>query len=102
MFRGESFVLSTTGPGLVSRTLAEYPDARDQVKVLFPEDVCDPNSWHCFGTYGVHLHGGRWHKPKGFVRGRLKRLWETTTRKALLKESLKRGRKRSLEFRGSS
>lgn len=102
MFRGESFVFNTTGPGLVSRTLAEYPGASDQVKVLFPEDVCDPNSWHCFGAYGVHLQGGTWRKRKGFVRGRLKRLWETTTRKALLKESLKRGGKRSLEFKSSS
>ena len=42
MFRDEHFVLATTGPGLVSRTLAEYPGACDQVKVLFPEDVCDP------------------------------------------------------------
>ena len=42
MFRDEYFVLATTGPGLVSRTLAEYPGACDQVKVLFPEDVCDP------------------------------------------------------------
>ncbi len=102
MFRDESFVFNTTGPGLVSRTLAEYPGACDQVKVLFPENVCDPNSWHCFGAYGVHLHGGGWHKRKGFVRGRLERLWDTTTRKARLKESLKRGGKRSLEFNSSS
>jgi hypothetical protein len=37
MFRSEEFVLATTGPGLVSRTLAEYPGAGEQVKVLFPE-----------------------------------------------------------------
>jgi hypothetical protein len=102
MFRRESFVFNTTGPGLVSRTLAEYPGACDQVKVLFPEDVCDPNSWYCFGAYGVHLRDGTWRKRKGFVRGRLRRLWEATTRKALLKESLKRGGKRSLEFKSSS
>ena len=101
MFRGEFFVFDTTGPGLVSRTLAEYPEARAQVKVLFPEDVCDPSSWHCFGAYGVHLQGGTWRKRKGFVRGRLKRLWESTTRKALLRKSLKRGGKRSLEFKSS-
>ena len=99
MFRREFFVFDTTGPGLVSRTLAEYPGACHQVKVLFPEDVCEPNSWHRFGSYGVHLQGGTWRKPKGLVRRRLNRLWEATTRKALLKESLKRGGKRSLEFR---
>jgi inositol phosphorylceramide mannosyltransferase catalytic subunit len=99
LFRSEFFVFDTTGPGLVSRTLAEYPGAGDQVKVLFPEDVCDPNSWHCFGAYGVHLQSGTWRKPKGLVHRRLHRLWEATTRKALLKVSLKRGGKRSLEFR---
>jgi inositol phosphorylceramide mannosyltransferase catalytic subunit len=96
MFRREFFVFDTTGPGLVSRTLAEYPDGCDRVKVLFPEDVCNPDSWHCFGTYGVHLQGGTWRNPKGLVHRRLHRLWESTTRKALLKESLKRGGKRSL------
>jgi inositol phosphorylceramide mannosyltransferase catalytic subunit len=101
VFHGELFVLATTGPGLVSRTLAEYPDACDQVKVLFPEDVCDPNSWYCFGPYGVHLQVGTWRKRKRLVPRVLHRLWESTTRKALLKESLKRGAKRSLEFKSS-
>ena len=101
MFRSDFFVFDTAGPGLVSRTLAEYAGAPDQVKVLFPENVCDLKSWHCFGAYGVHLHGGTWREPKGFVRRRLNRLWEPATRKALMKESLKRGGKRSLEFKRS-
>jgi hypothetical protein len=98
IFHGELFVLATTGPGLVSRTLAEYPGACDQVKVLFPEDVCDPNSWHCFGAYGVHLQVGTWRKRETLVPRVLHRLWESTTRKALLKESLKRGAKRSVSI----
>jgi mannosyltransferase OCH1-like enzyme len=102
MFRDAFIVYDTTGPGLVSRTLAEYPGACNQVKVLFPEDVCDPNSWHCFGSYGVHLQAGTWRKRKGFVRRQLNRLWESTTRRGLLKESLKRGGKRSLQFKSSS
>jgi hypothetical protein len=102
MFRNDSFVLATTGPGLVSRTLAEYPGACDQVKVLFPEDVCDQNSWFCFGSYGVHLQVGTWRKRQGLVRRVLQRHWESMTRKALLKESLKRGGKRTLEFKGAS
>jgi hypothetical protein len=101
IFQGEFLVLDTTGPGLVSRTLAEYRGACDQVKVLFPEDVCDPNSWHCFGAYGVHLQVGTWRKRKGLVPRVLHRLWESRTRKALFKESLKRGAKRSLEFASS-
>jgi inositol phosphorylceramide mannosyltransferase catalytic subunit len=102
MFRREHFVLVTTGPGLVSRTLAEYPGACDQVKVLFPEDVCDPNSWYRFGGYGVHLQVGTWRKREGLVRRVLHRHWESITRKALLKDSLERGGKRSLEFIGAS
>jgi hypothetical protein len=99
MFRSEHFVLATTGPGLVSRTLAEYPGASEQVKVLFPEDVCDRNSWHCFGAYGVHLLVGSWRRREGLVRRVLHRNWESWTRKALLKESLKRGGKRALQFK---
>jgi inositol phosphorylceramide mannosyltransferase catalytic subunit len=100
VFRREEFVLATTGPGLVARTLAEYPSAAEQVKVLFPEDIFDRNSWHCFGAYGVHLKVGTWRKPEGLVRRVLHRNWEAWRRKALLKESVKRGRKRTLEFKG--
>ena len=102
IFRREEFVLATTGPGLVSRTLAEYPGASEQVKVLFPEDIFDRNSWHCFGTYGVHLKVGAWRKRERLVRRVLHRHWEAWTRKGLLKESLKRGGKRALEFKSSS
>jgi hypothetical protein len=35
ILRGEFFVFDSTGPGYVSRTLAEYSAARDQVKVRF-------------------------------------------------------------------
>jgi hypothetical protein len=101
IFHDELFVLATTGPGLVSRTLAEYRGACDQVKVLFPEDVCDPNSWYRFGAYGVHLQVGTWRKREGLVRRVLHRYWESMTRKALLKESAKRGGERSLQFKRS-
>jgi inositol phosphorylceramide mannosyltransferase catalytic subunit len=101
MFQREFLVLATTGPGLISRTLAECPGACDQVKVLFPEDVRDPNSWHCFGGYGVHLQVGTWRQRKGLAHRVLRRIWESTTRRALLKRSLKRGAKRSLEFKSS-
>jgi inositol phosphorylceramide mannosyltransferase catalytic subunit len=100
-FRREFVVLATTGPGLVSRTLAEYPGACDQVRVLFPEDVRDRNSWFCFGAYGVHLQIGTWRKRKRLVPRVLRNVWESRTRQALLKESLERGPKRSLQFKSS-
>jgi hypothetical protein len=99
MFRDEYHVLTTTGPGLVSRTLAAFPDARNQVKVLFPEDVCDLKSWFCFGDYGVHLQVGQWRKHKPLVPRVLHRFWEQSRRKALLKAHLERGPKRTMEFR---
>ena len=74
-FREEFVVLYTTGPGLVSRTLAEYPDAMEEVKVLFPKNVCDTGYWDRFGEYGVHLRQGGWRKPKSFLRRRLIAAW---------------------------
>ena len=73
----EYYVLDTTGPGLVSRTLAEYPGARDQVEVLFPKDVCDRDSWYSFGSYGVHLQMGRWRPRKGVALKFLCNRWES-------------------------
>jgi hypothetical protein len=102
VFRREWLVLATTGPGLVSRTLAEYPVDSEQVQVLFPEDVRDPNNWHCFGGYGVHLQIGNWRRRERLVRRVLHRNWELRERKALLKKSFKRRGKRTLEFKGSS
>jgi len=99
MFRDEFYVVNTTGPGLVSRTLAEYPDAATQVKVLFPENVCDSATWYRFGPYGVHFMGGSWRQRKGILRRRMISFWATWTRKKLLKESLKLGGSRSLEFK---
>ena len=99
IFRREAYVLATTGPGLISRTLAEYPKAREQVTVLFSDDVCDQTTWHRFGDYGVHLQIGTWRRRNSMVRRVLERTWESRTRRALLKESQKRGSKRFLEFR---
>jgi len=101
MFRNERRVLTTTGPVLVSRTLAEYPNARHEVNVLFPEDVRDRNSWYCFGTHGVHLQVGAWRRREGLIRRVLHRTWETRRRNTLLKASFERGGKRALNFKAS-
>lgn len=100
-FRDEFYVFDTTGPGLVTRTLAEYANAKDEVSVLFPEDVRDPSNWHCFGEYGVHLQHGSWRRSKGMIRRRLYRLWEARVREWRMSESSKRGPKRTLDFRGN-
>jgi inositol phosphorylceramide mannosyltransferase catalytic subunit len=99
MFRDDFYVFSTTGPQLVSRTLAEYPGAAEEIKVLFPENVCDSTKRHHFGEFGVHLMEGTWLECKSFLRRRLFALWITWTNKMLLKESLSFGKRRSLEFK---
>jgi hypothetical protein len=95
-FRPDFYVLNTTGPGLLSRTLAENPNLAKEVTVLFPENVCDERSWHQFGDYGVHLQEGSWRTKGGYIKRRLGNLWEARTRKKLMRESRRLGPTRSL------
>lgn len=99
MFLDEYYVLYTTGPLLVSRTLAEFPDAEKQVHILFPEDVCDAGHWNRFGQFGVHLREGTWRKQKGLLSRRLQGYWELFALNKMAKESRRVGRQRSLQFR---
>jgi inositol phosphorylceramide mannosyltransferase catalytic subunit len=98
--RDRYMVLCTTGPGLISRTLAEYPDAAGQVRVLFPENVCDPSTWHNFGEYGVHLMEGTWGKRKNALLNRLTWMLESRVTEKAMRASRKRGPMRSLDFAG--
>lgn len=99
LFREEYHVISTTGPWLVSRTLAEFPDADAKVKVLFPEDVCDQRYWNRFGDFGIHLMAGSWRRRKRFLRRRLQGYWELFLLKRLMKASRKLGKDRALQFK---
>jgi hypothetical protein len=91
IFWEDFHVFNTTGPGLVSRTLAEHRDVAKQVKVLFPENVCDSTNWHRFGAFGVHVMAGKWLKRKGIVRRRLTSLWQSwTLKKRLLRTETRR------------
>lgn len=82
LFRRDFYVLNTTGPGLVSRTLAENPRLARDVTVLLPEEVNDRRNWYQFGKFGVHLMDGSWRRRRGFVQ-RLERLWETAALRRL-------------------
>ena len=54
-------IIFTTGPGMVTRTLAENPHLLESTHVLFPEDVfAKSKCWSQFGHYGVHLGVGGW------------------------------------------
>lgn len=100
IFRSEYEVLNTTGPGLLSRTLAEHPDAAGDFTVLFPEDVRDPKGWHQFGIFGVHLMDGSWRTSGGYLRRRLMWAWESWSRRRLTPASSKRGPRRTVPTAG--
>jgi hypothetical protein len=96
MFRPEFLVLNTTGPTLVSRTLAENPALANTLTVLFPDDVCDPRNRHHFGDYGIHLMKATWRTKYGRLRRYLAGYWEVRTYQRFLKESLKLGKTRQV------
>jgi glycosyltransferase involved in cell wall biosynthesis len=64
----EYYILNSTGPGVVSRTLAENGDLAKTLTVLFPDDVCDLRNWNRFGDYGIHLANSSWRRHKSFAR----------------------------------
>jgi mannosyltransferase OCH1-like enzyme len=96
LFRPEFLVLNTTGPTLVSRTLAENPALAETVTVLFPDDVCEKRNRHHFGSYGVHLMNASWRKHYNWTLRRLASMWEVWTYHQLLKESRKLGKTRQV------
>jgi inositol phosphorylceramide mannosyltransferase catalytic subunit len=99
-FREYYYVLCTTGPWMVSRTLAELADAGEQMTVLFPEDVRDSRSWAHFGEFGIHLMRAGWHEQRWTLRRRLNMAWQGWAMRRMLKESDKLGKTRSLRGPG--
>lgn len=96
--RNQFSVVYVTGPGLVSRTLAEYPTPND-ITILFPKDVCNPDTWSTFGDYGVHLMIGAWRKKPGALVKRLQSAWLIREQRLVLERARRRGGARPLEFR---
>jgi inositol phosphorylceramide mannosyltransferase catalytic subunit len=92
----EHQVLYSTGPGLLSRTLAESPALAATVTVLFPEDVCAVETWNTFGHLGVHLMEGTWRPSTSVVRRRLAQKCESWALQRRLRESRRLGKTRAL------
>jgi hypothetical protein len=90
----EFFVLNSTGPGLVSRTLAENRDLAKTVTVLFPDDVCDPQNWNLFGEWGVHLVSNSWRPNRSFIRQKFSDYYWRWIDHRNLKDSVRRGKHR--------
>ena len=98
----EFYILYTSGPGLVSRTLAENSELAKTVMVLFPDDVCDLNNWNRFGDFGIHLMEASWRLIKGRARRRLAGEWELWKWRGLLKDSAALGKTRQHNYSGKS
>jgi hypothetical protein len=94
LLKTEYLILNTTGPGLLSRTLAENPELARTVTVLLPDNVCDTSNWHRFGTFGIHLMNGSWRPGGSFLRRRLAQQWEAWKQQRSLKQSLRHGGRR--------
>jgi hypothetical protein len=94
--RDDYYVLNSTGPLLLSRTLAENPQLVRQVTVLFPDDVCDSRNWHQFGDLGFHLMEGSWRKQTGFWKKRFALYVESWTERKFFAESRKLGKLRAV------
>ena len=90
-FRDDFIVLNTTGPLMMSRTLAEHPDLAQDVTVLFPGDVRDPETWHRFGHIGIHLMEGSWRRRETRLRRRLRMLWEARLFRRSMRASARLG-----------
>ena len=97
----EAFVLNSTGPGLLSRTLAENPQLANSISVLFPDDVCDTTKWNRFGDLGVHFMEGTWRARTSVLRRRLSLYLEGRQMEKLLKQSRGLGKTRRFALPGS-
>ena len=102
LFTSEYFVLNTTGPGLISRTLAENAEIAKTVTVLFPDDVCDLDNWNRFGDLGIHFLEGSWRTRSSYLVRRLAQRWEGLKMQRLLKQSRKLGRTRPHTWRADA
>jgi hypothetical protein len=87
--RSQFYVLHTTGPGLLSRTLAESADLASGVTVLMPDDVCEPSNWNLFGDYGIHLMDGSWREQSGWVKKKVADYFELRLLRRMRAESLR-------------
>jgi hypothetical protein len=96
ILRDDVYVLNTTGPGLLSRTLADNPRLAAGINILFPDDVCNCDSWHRFGDYGVHHMDGSWRPHSNILRRLLKRLWRNWNLRRMLADGRACGKTRAV------
>lgn len=97
LLRNDVYVLNTTGPGMLSRTLAENPQFGDSISVLFPDDVCNRSCWRQFGEYGVHHMAGSWRSGSNLIGRVVTRTWTQWTLRKILAQGRARGKTRHIQ-----
>jgi len=90
----EFSVLYTTGPGMLTRTLAERPDLGSTVEILFPDNVCDVKNWNRFGQFGIHMMDASWRPQRGRLHRQLVGYLENRKLRKLISESSAAGKVR--------
>jgi mannosyltransferase OCH1-like enzyme len=101
LIKDEWLILNSTGPGLISRTLAESGELAQTVTVLFPDDVCDVRNWNRFGDYGVHIMDSSWRSNKRFVLHKFSDYWGRWLLQRNIKKSRKLGKSRCHPFQAN-
>jgi len=101
LIKDEWLILNSTGPGLISRTLAESGNLAQTVTVLFPDDVCDVRNWNRFGEYGVHIMDSSWRSNKSFVLHKFSDYCGRWLLKRNIKKSRKLGKSRLHPFQAN-
>jgi hypothetical protein len=91
--RPEFRILYTTTQS-PSRTLAENPAFWSTVTILFPEDVCNAETWNRFGDHGVHLMEGSWRFGMRRWRRRIAQRYEAWVLARRLKDARNKGKTR--------
>ena len=92
--KDEFYILNSTGPGLISRTLAENRELAKTVTVLFPDDVCEVRNWNRFGEWGIHLMESSWRPSRSFVRRKFTSYCWRWIQYRRVKQSLRLGKSR--------
>jgi len=95
--RAEHVVLNSTGPGQLSRTLAENPDLAATVTVLFPGDVCDMSTRSVSRGLGVHPVNHAWRLFSRIARRQFAGNLGSWARGGLLRQTYGFGHTRNLQ-----
>ena len=73
VLHSQFIVPCSTGPALMTRTLAENPHLRSSLELLVPTELRDGAKWRYFGDYGVHVSAGTWRRQDSSLRSFLGR-----------------------------